>query len=168
MTIQNETVVGVHYTLRNAATGSMIENTEGSEPLVFLYGSGSLLPLFEENLAGKHTGDSFDFTIDAVNAYGIATEENQVVIPIEAFLDDQNQFDTEYFHIGKTIPLSDNEGNRMPGTILEIGEEYIKMDLNHPLSGVDLHFTGSVVSVRQATSDEIDHGHVHGPGGHHH
>jgi FKBP-type peptidyl-prolyl cis-trans isomerase SlyD len=168
MVVENETVVGVHYTLKNARTGDLIEDTHGNEPLTFLYGVGQLMPDFESNLTGKSIGDIFDFTIDAANAYGTSEAEKIAMIPREVFLDENGQFDTEFFTEGKTLPMSNNQGERLLGTILEIQNDFLKMDFNHPLADTDLHFSGSVVSIRPADKEEIAHGHVHGPGGHHH
>ena len=72
------------------------------------------------------------------------------------------------FQVGAVVPMSDNEGNHLRGNIIEVTPEYVKMDFNHPLAGTDLHFSGEILSVRDATQDEIAHGHAHGPGGHQH
>lgn len=168
MTIKEAMVVSVNYKLSNHTTGEKIEETTVENPMVFLYGVGGLIPEFEENIFGKKAGDAFDFAIKAENAYGVAAEDNIVMIPLNIFADEQGKFDTEYFKVGATVPMSDNEGNRLLGTIREVTEEFIKMDFNHPLSGIDLHFSGEIVEVREATADELDHGHAHGPGGHHH
>ena len=69
---------------------------------------------------------------------------------------------------GAFVPMNDQEGNPMQGLVLEIGDETIKMDFNHPMAGLDLFFTGQILDVREATPEELDHGHVHGEGGHHH
>jgi FKBP-type peptidyl-prolyl cis-trans isomerase SlyD len=70
--------------------------------------------------------------------------------------------------VGATLPMQDQDGNPMDGRVLEIGAETVKMDFNHPLAGEELHFKGEILEVREATAEELDHGHVHGPGGHHH
>lgn len=168
MTIKESMVVSLNYKLSNHKTGEKIEETTAEQPMVFLYGVGGLIPDFEENIAGKKAGDAFEFAIVAERAYGVATEDNIVMIPLNVFQDENGNFDKEYFKVGATVPMSDNEGNRLLGTIREVTDEFIKMDFNHPLSGVDLHFIGEIVDVREATADEIAHGHVHGPGGHHH
>jgi FKBP-type peptidyl-prolyl cis-trans isomerase SlyD len=168
MVIANEMVVGVHYTLKNAQTGDLIEDTHGNEPLVFLFGAGQLMPHFESNLSGKAIGDTFDFTVDALNAYGTFIAEKIAMIPRDVFLDENGQFDEEFFTLGKTLPMSNDQGERLLGTILEIQSDFLKMDFNHPLADTDLHFSGSVVSIRHAEKEEIAHGHVHGPGGHQH
>jgi FKBP-type peptidyl-prolyl cis-trans isomerase SlyD len=168
MTVKENMVVSVNYILSNHKTGEKIEETNPEQPMVFLYGVGSLIPEFEENLLGKAEGDLFDFSITSEMAYGTSSEEDIAVIPIDVFHDEQGNFDTAYFTVGKLIPMSDGQGNQLRGKIIEVTTEFIKMDFSHPLAGVDLHFKGSIAEVRPATQDEIDHGHAHGPGGHHH
>lgn len=70
--------------------------------------------------------------------------------------------------VGNFVPMQDNEGNPLEGKIVEVNSEHVKMDFNHPLAGKTLHFTGKIVDLRDATEDELNHGHVHGPHGHHH
>jgi FKBP-type peptidyl-prolyl cis-trans isomerase SlyD len=90
------------------------------------------------------------------------------MIPLNVFVEDGGDLDTNIFKVGAIVPMSDSDGNHLRGTIMEVTPEYIKMDFNHPLAGTHLHFSGEILSIRAATQDEIDHGHVHGPGGHHH
>lgn len=168
MTIKENMVVSVNYILSNHKTGEKIEETSPEQPMVFLYGVGGLIPQFEENLLGKSIGDVFDFSIASDMAYGNSSEEDIAVIPINVFHDENGQFDAEYFTVDKLIPMSDGEGNQLRGKIIEVTAEFIKMDFSHPLAGVDLHFRGSIADIRPATQDELDHGHAHGPGGHHH
>lgn len=168
MTIQENMVVSVDYKLSNHKTGEHIEATTADQPMVFLYGVGGIIPQFEENLHGKSIGDTFDFSISAEHAYGLPSEEQIAMIPLNVFHDENGQFDANYFAVGSLIPMSDSEGNQLRGKIMEVTSEMIKMDFNHPLAGQDLHFSGSIVDIREATSDEMAHGHAHGPGGHQH
>jgi FKBP-type peptidyl-prolyl cis-trans isomerase SlyD len=168
MTIQENMVVSVDYKLSNHKTGEHIEATTAEQPMVFLFGVGGLIPQFEENLLGKSVGDTFDFSIAAEHAYGHSSEEQIAMIPLDVFHDENGQFDAAYFSVGSLIPMSDSEGNQLRGKIMEVTSEMIKMDFNHPLAGQDLHFSGSIVGIREATSDELEHGHAHGPGGHEH
>jgi FKBP-type peptidyl-prolyl cis-trans isomerase SlyD len=101
-------------------------------------------------------------------AYGPKDEEQIAMIPLDVFRDEAGVFDEEYFVVDALIPMSDSEGNQLRGRILEINSELIKMDFNHPLAGKDLHFEGNIVGIRDASKDELDHGHVHGEGGHQH
>ncbi len=168
MTIEQNKVVSVNYTLKNKGTGEQVEQTSKEHPFVFIFGTGGLLPDFEANLSGKKVGDTFDFFIDAANGYGNRHEDHVVMIPVGAFQGEDGKLDDENVKVGVTLPMVDNEGNRMYGQVLEINSEFVKMDFNHPLAGQDLHFAGEVLDVRPATADEIAHGHVHGEHGHHH
>lgn len=168
MTAGQNKVVSVNYTLKNKNTGEQVEQTSKEQPFVFIFGIGGLLPDFESNLSGKKAGDTFDFFIEAAAGYGTRHEDHVVMIPVNAFQGEDGKLDEENVKVGVTLPMVDNEGNRMYGQVLEINDEFVKMDFNHPLAGEDLHFAGEVLDVREATADEIAHGHVHGEHGHHH
>lgn len=172
MNVKENMVVSVSYSLSVSAKGAtekvFVEKTDAQNPLVFLNGTGSLLPDFETNLMGLKVGDTFEFSIAAASGYGENDPEALVDIPVSAFVGPDGKVEEGLLEVGNVIPMSDSEGNRMQGTIAQVGLETIKMDFNHPLAGKDLHFTGKVEDVREATADEIAHGHVHGAGGHHH
>lgn len=168
MTVKDLMVVSLNYKLSNHKTGEKIEETTTENPMVFLYGVGGIIPDFEENIVGKKAGDTFEFSIVSENAYGAPNDDMVAMIPLDVFYDESGKLDEEIFKVGALVPMSDSEGNNMRGQILEITPEFIKMDFNHPLAGTDLHFQGEILSVREATEDEISHGHVHGEGGHHH
>ena len=168
MTIENNKVVSVNYLLRKKLTGEQVEQTSVEHPFVFIFGTGGLLEDFETNLKKKNTGDAFDVFIDHQRRYGVRDEQYLVNIPIDAFLGEDGKFDEENVKVGVTLPMVDNEGNPLYGTVMEITDKHIKMDFNHPLAGHDLHFKGEVLDVRSATADELAHGHVHGEHGHHH
>jgi FKBP-type peptidyl-prolyl cis-trans isomerase SlyD len=168
MKIENNTVVSVNYLLAKKDTGEKIEETSTQHPFVFIFGNGGLLEDFESNLLNKKAGDSFDFFIDHKRGYGVRDEQHVVMIPIDSFMGEDGKFDSENVQVGVTLPMVDNEGNRLYGNVVEITAEYVKMDFNHPLAGQDLHFKGEVLEVRPASQEELDHGHVHGEHGHHH
>lgn len=172
MQIGPNTVVGVDYSLSvydaDPAQKSFVEKTTPESPLLFLFGNGNLLEEFEQNLSGKGVGDTFDFIITPENGYGLASEENIVELPKSVFAPEGEELDTEVVFVGNRIPMTDNEGYRYMAKVNAIEEATITMDFNHELAGKHLHFTGSIVEVREATEDELAHGHVHGPGGHHH
>jgi FKBP-type peptidyl-prolyl cis-trans isomerase SlyD len=168
MTIENNFVICVDYLLSKKDTGEKIEQTSKEEPFVFIFGTGGLLEDFETNLRGKKAGDTFDFFIDHKRGYGVRDEQHLVQIPIDAFLAEDGTFDEENVKVGVTLPMVDNDGNRLYGQVMEITKEFVKMDFNHPLAGQDLHFKGEILEVRPATKEELDHGHVHGEHGHHH
>lgn len=168
MTIQEKLVVSLNYKLSDHKTGEKIEETSTENPMVFLYGVGAIIPEFEENIYGKKVGDSFEFVIKSENAYGKADENQVAMIPLDVFHDPEGNFNPDHFPVGSLVPMSDNEGNNLRGRVVEVTPELIKMDFNHPLAGTDLHFIGEVLAIREASQDEIDHGHVHGEHGHHH
>jgi FKBP-type peptidyl-prolyl cis-trans isomerase SlyD len=169
MNISKHHVVTVSYHLLVPGENGeqSFEKTTADQPLVFLFGMGQLLPEFEQNLQGKAVGDTFDFYIAPENAYGLYQDNHVVELPVDIFFDEQGKLDGS-LTVGKRVPMMDNQGNRLVGTILHMGLETIRMDFNHPLAGKQLHFTGEVLEVRAATDEELDHGHVHGPGGHQH
>ena len=168
MIIENNKVVLCHYTLREGiVTGPLIESTEGSEPLGYIHGIGMMIPLFEENLAGKQAGDAFEFGIKAADAYGEYDETAVAMIPKNAFnLEGLNPDDI--FVEGEVLPLQNEHGEMMQGLITQVNDDSVEVDFNHPMSGIDLYFTGHVDNVREASAEEIQHGHVHGEGGHKH
>ena len=168
MTIAENMVVTLNYKLSNHKTGETIEETTPEQPMVFLYGVGGIIPRFESNISGMKVGDAFNFHSEAHEAYGVSDDSKIAMIPLHVFHDEQGKFDHDYFTLDAMIPMSDGDGNQLRGIIREINEEDLKMDFNHPLADTDLHFSGSIAEIRTATADEIAHGHVHGPGGHHH
>lgn len=165
MQVGKNTVVTLHYRLQiDNAQGELVEETFGSEPLTFLFGVGQMIPDFEDNLAGKNPGDEFSFTITSENAYGEYNPQAIVKLPLETFNVSGKQA-TEWLEAGMTIPMADAQGNRLTGVVQEIAEDGVVMDFNHPMAGQDLYFTVNIESVREATEEELAHGHVHGEGG---
>lgn len=168
MVVAHNKVVLVHYTLtEGSAEGEMIETTQGREPLGFIFGVGMMIPDFEANLNGLKTGDTFAFGIKAANAYG-EIDDNAIVEVPKSIFETDGKIPDGLLEIGNVIPLTDQDGNRFQGKVEWIGLEKVKLDFNHPMAGVDLFFTGHVESVREAEPAELEHGHVHGDGGHHH
>lgn len=168
MTIEQNKVVAVHYTLNEGtAEGQLVESTQGGEPLAFIYGVGMMIPAFEANLAGLTIGDTFAFGIPAAEAYGVYDETALVEVPKQIF-EHEGKIPDGLLEVGNVLPLQDQEGNRLQGMVAHVGLETVKLDFNHPMAGVDLFFTGHVESVREAEPSELEHGHVHGAGGHHH
>ncbi|MEZ4953419.1 MAG: peptidylprolyl isomerase [Saprospiraceae bacterium] len=168
MQITRDTVVSVHYRLqRDNPEGELIEETFNGNPLTFLFGVGQMIPDFEQNLEGKMVGDKHAFGITSENAYGPVNQDAIVDLPIETFIID-GKLAEDLLVVGKTIPMSDNHGSQLMGTVKEVKKESVKIDFNHPMAGQDLFFTIEVLQVRPATQSELEHGHVHGPGGEHH
>lgn len=172
MIIEKNKVVSVNYVLtvydKEGEAETLVEETSIENPFVFLYGNGDLLEDFETALNSKVRGDKFDFKVAFERGYGQIHHDHIVNVPVEAFKDEDGNMDEEMVVVGNMLPMHDQEGNRMQGLVVEITDTYVKMDFNHPLAGKNLHFIGEVLEVRPATLEELSHGHVHGPGGHHH
>jgi FKBP-type peptidyl-prolyl cis-trans isomerase SlyD len=168
MNISQNKVVSLTYELKlNDHTGEVVDRADNASPLVFIYGTGSMLPKFESNLENLKLNDRFEFTLDPSDAYGEMISEAIVDLPIDIFKID-GKLDNEMLTVGNFIPMQDNEGHPLEGKILEVNSDNVKMDFNHPLAGKTLHFTGQIIDLRDATPEELSHGHVHGPHGHNH
>jgi FKBP-type peptidyl-prolyl cis-trans isomerase SlyD len=169
MIIDKNKVVTLNYKLQHDnENGELVEETFGGQPLVFLYGAGQMIPEFENQLAGKKAGDNLAFGIKSVDAYGEHNPEAIVAIP-KAVLGIENQEEAdEVLQVGRVLPLKDQQGRNFTGVVTAVDPENVTLDLNHPMAGIDLFFTVSVEEVRAATASEVEHGHVHGAGGHHH
>ena len=172
MTIDKHKVVSVSYTLFIAddeEKGEEIaEKTKDNEPFVFLFGTNSVIEDFETNLHGKSVGDTFDFRVESARGYGDYDDTALVELPLEAFKGEDGKIDYDMLEVGNELPMTDADGNRLIGIVAELNEKIVVMDFNHPMAGEDLHFLGKVLAVRDATEEELSHGHVHGEGGHHH
>lgn len=156
MVIEKDKMVSLTYTLRESdKEGRVIEQVEETNPLQFLFGAGQMLPNFESNLQGKKDGDSFEFGLESANAYGDKRDELVVDIPRSVFEVD-GKFDEETCKVGNQVPMADAQGRRLMGIVIEIKDEAVAMDFNHPMAGVDLHFTGDIREVRDASADEIN------------
>lgn len=161
MPIEKHTVVTLHYKLqRDNAEGDLVEQTHGTQPLVFLYGVGQMIPEFERQIAGKNPGDSISFGIKHQEAYGPVNKEAIVALPKSTFMVD-GKLAEEFLVIGKTIPMQDQNGNQMTGVVKEVKEAEVIIDFNHPMAGVDLFFSVDIQDVRPATASEIEHGNPH-------
>ena len=170
MKIAEDKAVSVNYHLtasKNNGPEELVEQTSLEKPFVFLFGFGQLLPDFETNLEGKQKGDKFDFKVTADKGYGLIEKDYIVKVQKESFIVD-GKFDETRVKLGEDITMHDHEGNPLIGKVIEIAEAHVTMDFNHPLAGHDLHFVGEVLEVRDATAEELDHGHIHGEHGHHH
>lgn len=160
-------VVSLSYELRKGGPeGEIVESVESDKPVQFLVGAGRLIPRFEENVISLSNDEGFEFTVKSDEAYGLVNEKAVVDLPKDIFMVD-GQLAEDLLEVGKILNMQDQEGNPHRGQVKEIGEETVKMDFNHPLAGMDLHFKGKVLDSREATPEEISHGHVHtGKDGH--
>lgn len=156
MKISTRKYVAVTYDLNVGEEGEqdLMERATVENPLQFIYGIGMMIPAFEKALSGLEVGAEFDFTIPAADAYGEYQEDHVIELPKDIFVVD-GKFDSEAIKEGETVPMMDNEGNRMMGSVLEVREEVVVMDFNHPLAGETLHFTGKVIDVHEPTAEEI-------------
>jgi FKBP-type peptidyl-prolyl cis-trans isomerase SlyD len=162
MIIDTNKVVALKYELRiNAKDGKLVEKVENEQPLQFIYGIGNMLKDFESNIGGLKAGDFFDFSINAGDAYGQKSDDMIVDLPKEIFVID-GKIDDDLLVLNNVVPMRDQQGNHLNGKIIEIMEEAVKMDFNHPLAGDDLFFTGQILEIREATETELSHGHLHG------
>lgn len=164
MSNQSHNVISLHYNLtKDTEAGELIESTEGKEPLVFLAGMGQMIPEFEAQVSALGEGDAFSFGIKSENAYGKRVEEAIIELPMDMFMQEGKLM--ESVAVGNILPMQNQNGQVQPGKVLAINENSVNLDMNHPLAEQDLHFKGSVVSIRPATKEEVEHGHVHGAGG---
>ena len=160
MTVEANKVVSIHYTLTNDA-GELLDTSSGSEPLFYIHGSGNIVPGLERAMEGKKPGDAFDVDVSSEEGYGARNDEMIQKVPKTAF---QNVEDLE---IGMSFQAQTGGGMHI-FIITDIDDEHVTADGNHPLAGENLHFKIEVVDIREPTKEELSHGHVHGPGGHHH
>ncbi len=153
--IGRNSMVTLTYDLRvDDEKGEMVEQATETQPLEFLYGAGVMLPKFESHLAGLKEGNPFTIKLNKNDAYGDVNEEAVVELPKHVFMVD-GKFDDELIKVGNTVPMMSSNGQRLNGLVLELNDEIIKMDFNHPLAGEDLFFAGSILGVREASDEEI-------------
>jgi FKBP-type peptidyl-prolyl cis-trans isomerase SlyD len=156
MKISKDKVASIHYTLRDNE-GTIIDSSEGRDPLNYLHGAGNLIAGMEEGLEGKSKGDKLNLKIQPDKGYGEKDESLVQKVPRSAFGGQE---------VKTGMRFSTNQGGVV--SVTHVGLDSITVDGNHPLAGVELNFAVEVMDVRDATQDEISHGHVHGPGDHHH
>lgn len=161
MKIAARKVVTLHYTLKDEK-GTLIETSAGGDPLAYIHGAGNLIPGLESAIEGKQAGDKASVVVKPEDGYG-ERDESLVEEVEKADFDD-----AEELTLGKEFQYDDEDGNVYQVRIVKIGDTKITVDGNHPLAGRTLAFDVEVLEVRDATKDELSHGHVHGPHGHHH
>jgi len=160
MQVADNMAVSIHYTLTNDE-GEVIDSSIGGSPLAYLHGAGNIISGLEKALHGKAEGEQFTVRIEADDAYGDFMEDRVQIIPREMFEG------VDVLEVGMQFHADVSSG---PGvvTIVEIDGDDITIDGNHPLAGVPLTFNVEIVEIRPASKEEMDHGHIHGEGGHHH
>ncbi len=160
MEVAEKKVVGIHYKLTNDE-GQVLDSSENKAPLVFIHGIGMLIPGLEKALLGKKKGDDLQVSIKPEEAYGVKDPALTQKVPMA-------QFDEpEKIEVGSQFQVDTEQGTIIV-TVTEVSDAEVTVDGNHPLAGMTLHFDVTVDSVREATEEEIAHGHVHGEGGHNH
>jgi FKBP-type peptidyl-prolyl cis-trans isomerase SlyD len=164
MLVSKDKVISVSYELK--VDGDVVDQADASNPMQFIYGNGTLIPSFENNIKDMKAGDSFEFLIPSVQGYGEKLTDYIIKVPKNVFEADGEMPD-DMLIVGNRLPMLDHEGNQLNGLILDIKDDHVVMDFNHPLAGQDLHFTGKVEGVREATEEELSHGHAHNPNHHH-
>jgi FKBP-type peptidyl-prolyl cis-trans isomerase SlyD len=160
MQVAKDRVVRFHYTL-SRADGQDIESSRGGAPMATLWGVGAMIPGVERALEGRSAGDSFEIEVAPEDGYGPRRDELVQRIPKKYFRQ------SERLKPGMVTEVQTGQGARAV-TVLKVGMSVVDVDGNHPLAGQPLRFAIEVVDVRDATSEELDHGHVHGDGGVHH
>ncbi|WP_374347149.1 peptidylprolyl isomerase [Chitinimonas sp.] len=161
MEIAKNTVVSLQYQMYDSA-GEVLDETQDGEPMVYLHGGyDGIFPLVEEALHGKAAGDKIDVTMEPDDAFGEYDAELVRIEPLDVF--------PEEIEVGMMFEADDPEsGDVMLFTVTEIADGKVVVDGNHPLAGKRIRFAASVLEVRAASAEELSHGHVHGPHGHHH
>jgi FKBP-type peptidyl-prolyl cis-trans isomerase SlyD len=155
MKIGKNKMVSLTYDLHyDDAQGEMIEQATSEKPLSFVFGSGLMLPKFESYLEGLQAGNPFEISLQDVDAYGELDENAIVDLPKHIFFID-GEFDEEMIAEGNSVPMMSTSGQKLNGLVLEITDDIVKMDFNHPLAGESLFFKGDILEVREATDAEI-------------
>lgn len=161
MLIARNKVVRFDYTLTDDSA-HVLDTSEGGEPLSYLHGAGNIIPGLETALEGKRAGESLKVRVPAADAYGERHDELVQNIPREMFEDG------DAIQVGMQFHSSDDDGDTRIVTVVGTDANHVTVDGNHPLAGVPLNFAVTIVEVRDASAEELAHGHVHGAGGHHH
>ena len=160
MSVAQDKVVSIHYTLKNDA-GEVLDASPAGEPLTYLHGHGNLIAGLERELAGKSAGDKLQVKVAAADAYGEHDPALVQRVPRRSLKGIAN------VRVGMRLQAQSQHGAR-PVTVTQLAGDMVTLDGNHPLAGQNLNFEVEIAAVRPATPEELSHGHVHGPDGHHH
>jgi len=151
--VQDGQVVSMEYTLK--VDGNVMDSSEGNEPLEYVHGAGNIIPGLEREMTGMSVGESKDVMVTAAEGYGEQDDSAFMDVP-------RDQFPQEIpMKVGTELQVQNQAGQPMFARINQVGEKSVRLNFNHPLAGKDLHFNVKVVSLRNATDEEIEHGHVH-------
>ena len=160
MNIEKNRVVTLNYTLRDEQ-GTIIDASSGRAPLSYLHGKGNIIPGLEQALSGKAAGDKLDVTVAPEQGYGPRDERLVQIVPRTKF------GEVEGLAPGVQVRVGGPQGARIV-SVVRVDRDFVTIDGNHPLAGRTLHFSVEIAEVRKASHEEVAHGHVHGPDGHHH
>lgn len=160
MRIEKNSVVAIDYTLKNDA-GEVVDES-GGDPLVYLHGHGQIVPGLESALSGKMSGDKLQVKVNPQDGYGEKSTQQTVRLAKDDFPEDAEP------EVGMAIDAVGPNGKSLVLWVINKDDEGVEVSLDHPLAGMTLHFEVEVKEVRKATKEELSHGHVHGPGDHHH
>ncbi len=158
--IQKDRVVQFHYTVSEQGQEAIETSRDRDEPLAILAGHGNIIPGLDKALEGHVAGDRFGVDVAAADAYGERRDGSTQRVP-------KKHFGEQKLAPGNQVVLNTNFGPRAV-TIQKVGMSVVDVDLNHPMAGKDLHFDVEIIDVREASKEELEHGHVHGDGGHAH
>lgn len=159
--IKQNSVVTMDYLLKDAQ-GETLDSSEGQEPLTYLHGAGNIIVGLEEQLLGKAVGDKVTAVVSAEKGYGQPVDALVQTVPKEAF-----GAEVDKVSVGMRFQAETEQGP-VPVVVTAMDDTTVTVDGNHPLAGKELHFDVTIAEVRDASAEEIEHGHVHGPGGHEH
>ncbi len=154
MTIAQHKVVTIHYKVVDAKNEEMIDSSENSDPMTYLHGASNIIPGLEQALEGKAVGDELEVTIKAAEAYGEYSDDRIQQVPIEAFEE------MEKIEPGMVVTAQTEQGE-ISLVVTEVDEATVTVDANHPLAGKSLKFSVTIEAVRDASDEEVAHGHVH-------
>lgn len=160
MQIAEKMVVTIDYTLKDDNGNILDSSNDGN--FAYLHGSNNIIPGLENALTGKSAGDEVDVTVSPAEGYGERNDSMVQAVPRDMFDSEQE------IEVGMQFHAQSPEGDMVVVTVTDVDKDDITVDGNHPLAGMNLNFGVKVVDVREATAEEMDHGHVHGPGGHQH
>lgn len=163
MKIEKNAVVTMTCELKKTdINGELIDSYDNNEPLKFLMGANNIFEAFENGITGLTKGDNFDFTIQSADAFGDYDDNGLVSLPYDTIMSSNADLTNE-LEVGHPIKVIDQNDTELIGEVKEINkdENTVMVDFNHPLAGLNIHFSGEIIEVRNATEEEIEHGHTH-------
>ena len=160
MIVEKDKAVSFHYTLKNAE-GEQMETSREKDPMSYLHGANNIIAGLEKAMEGHAVNDEFSVTVEPEDAYGVRNEKNVQRVPLKRLKG------IGKVSVGQVLNLQTNNG-QVQVTVLKVGRFNVDVDGNHPLAGTQLTFDVEIMDIREASEEELEHRHVHGPGGHQH